>query len=69
KQIQSFPTGNFQGDFTIDPQNKNVDAGQDVNFNINLKATGAVTKLTNVTLKITLPLSAYVTFTQPLESL
>ncbi|QFP80229.1 hypothetical protein LG542_08380 [Latilactobacillus graminis] len=69
KQIQSFPTGNFQGDFTIDPQNKNVDAGQDANFNINLKATGAVTKLTNVTLKITLPLSAYVTFTQPLESL
>lgn len=69
KQVQNFPTGNFQGDFTIDPQNKNVDAGQDANFDVNLKATGAVTKLTNVVLKITLPLSTYVNFTQPLESL
>ncbi|GKQ42520.1 peptidoglycan-binding protein [Companilactobacillus sp. RD055328] len=65
----SFPTGNFQGDFTIDAQNQSVSAGQTANFSIYLKSTGAVTKLTNVNLKVQLPKQDYVSFDQSLTAL
>ncbi|MDO1605593.1 LPXTG cell wall anchor domain-containing protein [Lactobacillus sp. YT155] len=65
----AFPTGNFQGDFTIDAQSKTVSAGQTANFSLYLKSTGANTKLTNVDLEIQLPDNPYVTLSQATKDL
>ncbi|MDO1605592.1 LPXTG cell wall anchor domain-containing protein [Lactobacillus sp. YT155] len=67
--VTDFPTGNFQGDFSIDAQNTSVSAGQTANFNIYLKATGANTRLSNVDLKVQLPKQEYVSFNQSLDAL
>lgn len=69
KKPVSFPDDNFEGDFTIEAQNKTVNAGQVANFALNLKATGATTQLTNVDIKLSLPVDESVTFSQPLDTL